>query len=79
MPGLLKRPAVVFVIVVVAAQFVRPSHTNPPTDASRPLGAHNGSARHGRGPRVPRLSFERDDLRRCRPGRSERSRPRRHR
>jgi len=44
MPRLLKRAAVVFVIVVVAAQFVRPSHTNPPTDVSRTLRAHIGSA-----------------------------------
>jgi Haem-binding domain len=41
----LKLVAVVFVVVVVAAQFVRPDRTNPATDPSRTIRAHVGTAK----------------------------------
>lgn len=44
MKKLLKRAAVVFVIVFAAAQLVRSEHTNPATDASHTLRAQFGSA-----------------------------------
>jgi heme-binding protein len=40
----LKQAAVVFAVVFVAAQFVRPGRTNPPTDVSRTIEAHVGTA-----------------------------------
>jgi len=40
----LKRAGVIFVIVLAAAQLVRPDRTNPPTDASRTIQAHVGTA-----------------------------------
>jgi hypothetical protein len=41
-----KRAALIFVVVFVAAQLVRPGRSNPPIDASRTIQAHvkNGSA-----------------------------------
>ena len=39
----LKQAAVVFVVVLAAAQFIRPDRTNPPTDASRTIDAHVGT------------------------------------
>ncbi len=44
MKRLLKRAAVVFVIVFAAAQLVRSEHTNPATNASHTLRAQFGSA-----------------------------------
>ena len=38
-----KRVAVVFVIVIAAAQLVRPERTNPATDATRTIQAHAGT------------------------------------
>ena len=35
----LKLAAVVFIVLLVAAQFVRPDRTNPATDASRSIEA----------------------------------------
>jgi hypothetical protein len=40
----LKQAAVVFVLVFVAAQFVRPERANPATDVSRTIQAHVGTA-----------------------------------
>lgn len=40
----LKRAAVALVVVVAAAQLIQPDRTNPPTDASRTIGAHAGTA-----------------------------------
>jgi hypothetical protein len=40
----LKQAAVVFVILLAAAQFVRPNRANPPTDASRTIQAQVGVA-----------------------------------
>jgi hypothetical protein len=40
----LKQIAVVFIVVFAAAQLVRPEHTNPPTDATRTIEAHMGTA-----------------------------------
>lgn len=40
----LKQAALVFVIVFVAAQLVRPERANPATDASRTIQAHVGTA-----------------------------------
>ena len=40
----LKQAAVVFVVVFVAAQLVRPERVNPPTDPSRTIAAHLGSS-----------------------------------
>ena len=40
----LKQAAVVFVVVFAAAQLIRPERTNPPTDASRTIQAHVGTA-----------------------------------
>jgi len=39
----LKQAAVVFIVVLVAAQFVRPDRTNPATDASRSIDAQAGT------------------------------------
>ncbi len=39
-----KQAAVVFVVVVAAAQLVRPQRANPPTDASRTIQAQVGTA-----------------------------------
>lgn len=39
----LKRAAVVFVVVVFAAQLVRPTRANPPTDPNRTIGAALGT------------------------------------
>ena len=36
----LKQAAVVFIILLAAAQLVRPARTNPPTDATRTIHAH---------------------------------------
>ena len=36
--------AVGLVVVIAAAQFIRPDRTNPPTDASRSIQAHLGTA-----------------------------------
>ena len=41
----LKQVAVVVVVVFAAAQLVRPERVNPPTDASRSIQAHAGTAR----------------------------------
>jgi hypothetical protein len=41
---LLKRAAVAFIIVFAVAQLVRSEHSNPPTDSTRTLRAHVGSA-----------------------------------
>jgi Haem-binding domain len=40
----LKQAAVVFVVVFAAAQLVRPERANPPTDVSRTIQAHVGTA-----------------------------------
>ena len=40
----LKQAAVVFVIVLAAAQFVRPERANPATDVDRTIQAHVGTA-----------------------------------
>jgi hypothetical protein len=40
----LKRAAVVFVVVLAAAQLVRPGRVNPSTDVNRTIQAHVGSA-----------------------------------
>ena len=40
----LKQAAVVFIIVLAAAQFVRPERANPATDAHRTIQAHVGTA-----------------------------------
>jgi Haem-binding domain len=40
----LKQVAVVLVVVFAAAQLVRPERANPPTDASRTIQAHVGTA-----------------------------------
>lgn len=39
-----KQAAVVFVLVFAAAQLIRPERANPPTDASRTIQAHVGTA-----------------------------------
>lgn len=39
-----KQAAVIFVVVVAAAQLVRPQRANPPTDASRTIQAQVGTA-----------------------------------
>src|SRR5262245_31505009 len=39
-----KQVAVVFVLVIAAAQLVRPERANPPIDASRTIQAHLGTA-----------------------------------
>lgn len=39
----LKQAAVVFVVIVAAAQLIRPERTNPPTDASRTIQAALGA------------------------------------
>jgi len=39
----LKQAAVVFVVVLAAAQFIRPDQTNPATDVSRTIRAHAGT------------------------------------
>ena len=38
----LKQTAVIFIVVLAAAQLVRPERANPPTDASRTIQAHVG-------------------------------------
>jgi len=40
----LKQAAVVFIVVLAAAQFVRPERANPATDARRTIQAHVGTA-----------------------------------
>lgn len=40
----LKQAAVVFVVIVAAAQFVRPERANPPTDVSRTIQAQAAAA-----------------------------------
>lgn len=40
----LKQAAVVLIVVFAAAQLVRPERANPPTDSSRTIQAHVGSA-----------------------------------
>jgi hypothetical protein len=40
----LKQAAIVFIVVLAAAQLVRPERANPPTDASRTIQAHRGTA-----------------------------------
>jgi heme-binding protein len=40
----LKQAAIVFVILFATAQFVRPGRANPPTDPSRTIQAHAGTA-----------------------------------
>jgi hypothetical protein len=40
----LKRAAIVFTVVVVAAQFVRPGRANPPLETSRTIAAHGGAS-----------------------------------
>jgi Haem-binding domain len=40
----LKQTAIVFVVVFAAAQLVRPERANPPTDQSRTIQAHMGTA-----------------------------------
>jgi Haem-binding domain len=40
----LKQAAIVLVVVLVGAQFVRPERTNPQTDASRTIQSHVGTA-----------------------------------
>lgn len=40
----LKQTAIVFVIVLAAAQLVRPERANPPTDPTRTIRAHMGDA-----------------------------------
>lgn len=39
----LKKAAIVFVVVLVAAQFIRPDRTNPATDAIRTIAAQPGA------------------------------------
>ena len=36
----LKQAVVVFVVIIAAAPFIRPTYTNPPTDPSRTIQAH---------------------------------------
>lgn len=40
----LKQIALVVVVVLAAGQLIRPSHTNPPMDASRTIATHLGTA-----------------------------------
>jgi hypothetical protein len=40
----LKHAAVIFIVVFAAAQLVRPERANPPTDATRTIEAHAGTA-----------------------------------
>jgi hypothetical protein len=40
----LKQAAVVFAVIIAAAQFVRPDRSNPATEASRTIRAHVGTA-----------------------------------
>jgi Haem-binding domain len=49
----LKQAGVVLVVVFAAAQLVRPNRANPPTDASRTIQAHVGTA-SGLGPILDR-------------------------
>ena len=58
----LKQAAVVFIIVLTAAQFVRPERANPATDARRTIQAHVGTASRLVAvlDRVQRLSLERN-------------------
>jgi len=44
MSKLLKQAAVIFIVVLAAAQLVRPDRANPPTDASRAIQAEAGAA-----------------------------------
>jgi len=44
MGGVLKKAAVVFFVVLVGAQFVRPDRTNPPTDPDRAIGSQAGTS-----------------------------------
>jgi Haem-binding domain len=62
MSGKIKRASVVFVVVFVAAQLVRPSRVNPPIDPGRTIQAHVGttSALAAVLNRSSRLSLERD-------------------
>ena len=39
----LKQAAVVFLVILVAAQFIRPERSNPPTDMNRTIQAHMGT------------------------------------
>jgi len=45
MSGRLKKAAVVFVVLLVGAQFARPDHTNPTTDPNRTIGSQAGTSR----------------------------------
>ena len=40
----LRQAAVLFVVIVAAAQLIRPERANPPTDVSRTIQAHMGTA-----------------------------------
>ena len=40
----LKQAALVFVVLIAAAQLIRPSRANPPIDAARTIGAHAADA-----------------------------------
>jgi hypothetical protein len=40
----LKQAAIIFIVVLAAAQLVRPERANPPTDVSRTIQAHVGTA-----------------------------------
>jgi hypothetical protein len=44
MPKRLKQVALILVVIFAAAQLVRPSHANPPTDEGRTIQAHVGTA-----------------------------------
>ena len=44
MSSRLKQAIVVLIVVFAAAQLVRPGHANPPTDPSRTIRAHAGTA-----------------------------------
>jgi hypothetical protein len=44
MPKRLKQVAILFIVILAAAQLVRPSRANPPTDVSRTIQTHVGTA-----------------------------------
>jgi heme-binding protein len=44
MPRWFKKTLIASIVVFVAIQFVRPSHSNPPVDAQQTLAAHIGDA-----------------------------------
>jgi hypothetical protein len=41
----LKQAAIAFLVILAAAQFIRPDRTNPPIDPSRTIAAHAGTSK----------------------------------